>query len=53
MCTSQHGFSVCRLQEFAPSDEELSAYRKGEDWDPEKAKELVRLKVGAGSVFRR
>ncbi|KAH9510258.1 Sperm-associated antigen 7 [Bulinus truncatus] len=27
-------------KEFAPSDEELLAYRKGEQWDPEKNKEL-------------
>ncbi|KAI0219957.1 Sperm-associated antigen 7 [Lamellibrachia satsuma] len=31
-------------KEFAPSDEELVAYRKGDEWDPEKAKELVRQK---------
>ncbi|KAL8597672.1 hypothetical protein ACOMHN_012639 [Nucella lapillus] len=31
-------------KEFAPSDEELLAYRRGEDWDPEKAKEMARLK---------
>ncbi|KAK0061191.1 sperm-associated antigen 7, partial [Biomphalaria pfeifferi] len=29
-------------KEFAPSDEELLAYRKGEEWDPEKNKELQR-----------
>lgn len=28
-------------KEFAPSDEELLAYRRGEVWDPEKAKELA------------
>ena len=32
-------------QEFAPSDDELAAYRKGEEWDPEKAKELAKQKV--------
>lgn len=32
------------LQEFAPSDEELAAYRKGEVWDPDKAKELAKQK---------
>ena len=38
--------SLCfPVQEFAPSDEELAAYRKGEEWDPEKAKELLRMKV--------
>ncbi|XP_076451448.1 sperm-associated antigen 7 homolog [Babylonia areolata] len=31
-------------KEFAPSDEELLAYRRGEEWDPEKAKEMARLK---------
>jgi len=31
-------------KEFAPSDEELLAYRKGEVWNPEKAKEAARLK---------
>ena len=33
------------LQEFAPSDEELLAYRKDEEWDPEKAKQIVQQKV--------
>lgn len=32
-------------QEFAPSDEELEAYRKGEEWDPKLAEERKRLKV--------
>ncbi|KAM8974794.1 sperm-associated antigen 7 [Pelodytes ibericus] len=31
-------------KEFAPSDEELEAYRKGEEWDPIKAEEKRRLK---------
>ncbi|XP_005110156.1 sperm-associated antigen 7 homolog [Aplysia californica] len=31
-------------KEFAPSDEELLAYRRGEEWDPEKAKEMEKLK---------
>jgi len=31
-------------KEFAPTDDELLAYRKGEDWTPEKAKEVARLK---------
>ncbi|XP_069105408.1 sperm-associated antigen 7 homolog [Argopecten irradians] len=31
-------------KEFAPSDEELAAYRKGEVWDPDKAKELAKQK---------
>lgn len=29
-------------KEFAPTDEELAAYRKGEEWDPEKAKEMAK-----------
>lgn len=32
-------------QEFAPSDEELEAYRKGEKWDPKVAEQRRRLKV--------
>lgn len=31
-------------KEFAPSDEELLAYRKGEEYDPEKAKEQEKAK---------
>ncbi|KAK7093708.1 sperm-associated antigen 7 homolog [Littorina saxatilis] len=31
-------------KEFAPSDDELLAYRRGEAWDPEKAKEMAKLK---------
>uniref|UniRef100_A0A0B6ZU61 R3H domain-containing protein n=1 Tax=Arion vulgaris TaxID=1028688 RepID=A0A0B6ZU61_9EUPU len=31
-------------KEFAPSDEEVLAYRKGEKWDPEKAKEISKQK---------
>ncbi|XP_063302147.1 sperm-associated antigen 7 [Pelobates fuscus] len=34
-------------KEFAPSDEELDAYRKGEEWDPIKAEEKKRLKEQA------
>eukprot|EP00069_Balaena_mysticetus_P014220 bmy_08639T0 len=30
--------------EFAPSDEELDSYRRGEEWDPQKAEEKRRLK---------
>uniref|UniRef100_A0A8C1FPK6 Mitochondrial 2-oxoglutarate/malate carrier protein n=1 Tax=Cyprinus carpio carpio TaxID=630221 RepID=A0A8C1FPK6_CYPCA len=33
--------------EFAPSDEELEAYRKGEEWNPQKAEERRRLKEQA------
>ena len=32
-------------QEFAPSDEELESYRRGEEWDPQKAEEKRKLKV--------
>uniref|UniRef100_A0A8C6FIJ0 Sperm associated antigen 7 n=1 Tax=Moschus moschiferus TaxID=68415 RepID=A0A8C6FIJ0_MOSMO len=31
-------------KEFAPSDEELDSYRRGEEWDPQKAEEKRRLK---------
>nr|XP_020655437.1 sperm-associated antigen 7 [Pogona vitticeps] len=31
-------------KEFAPSDEELEAYRRGEEWDPQQAEEKRRLK---------
>ncbi|XP_060577223.1 sperm-associated antigen 7 homolog [Ruditapes philippinarum] len=32
-------------KEFAPSDEELLAYRREEEWDPEKAKQIAQLKA--------
>lgn len=32
-------------KEFAPSDEELLAYRKGEEWNPEKVKEEAQQKL--------
>lgn len=38
-------FDCLVMKEFAPSDEELEAYRKGEEWDPKKAEERRRLKV--------
>ena len=38
-------FHLVLLQEFAPSDEELEAYRKGEEWDPKLAEQRRRLKV--------
>lgn len=38
-------FDCLVMKEFAPSDEELEAYRKGEEWDPQKAEERRRLKV--------
>ena len=31
-------------KEFAPSDEELDSYRRGEEWDPKKAEEKWKLK---------
>uniref|UniRef100_A0A8C7W9Z2 Sperm-associated antigen 7 homolog n=1 Tax=Oncorhynchus mykiss TaxID=8022 RepID=A0A8C7W9Z2_ONCMY len=34
-------------KEFAPSDDELEAYRKGEEWDPQKAEYRRRLKEQA------
>uniref|UniRef100_A0A672ZJ16 Sperm-associated antigen 7 homolog n=2 Tax=Sphaeramia orbicularis TaxID=375764 RepID=A0A672ZJ16_9TELE len=34
-------------KEFAPSDEELEAYRKGEEWDPQLAEQRRRLKEQA------
>lgn len=37
-------------QEFAPSDEELEAYRKGEEWDPKLAEQRRRLKVRLDTV---
>ncbi|KAJ6654910.1 hypothetical protein lerEdw1_006381 [Lerista edwardsae] len=33
-----------RLSEFAPLDEELEAYRRGEEWDPQQAEEKRRLR---------
>lgn len=39
------GFHVVPWQEFAPSDEELEAYRNGEEWDPKLAEQRRRLKV--------
>uniref|UniRef100_A0A452UDX3 Sperm associated antigen 7 n=1 Tax=Ursus maritimus TaxID=29073 RepID=A0A452UDX3_URSMA len=34
-------------KEFAPSDEELDSYRRGEEWDPQKAEEKRKLKVSS------
>lgn len=34
-------------QEFAPSDDELESYRRGEEWDPQKAEEKRKLKVSS------
>ncbi len=40
-------------QEFAPSDEELAAYKKGEEWDPEKAKHEAKLRVTIIKIYRK
>ena len=38
--------NVCKMsQEFAPTDDELSAYRRGEEWDAERAKQEAKMKV--------
>lgn len=42
---SETNFHLVLRQEFAPSDEELEAYRKGEEWDPQVAEQRRRLKV--------
>merc|ERR1711976_679237 len=39
-------------KEFAPCDEDLAAYKRGEEWDPEKAKQLA-LKKEAEEAERR
>lgn len=36
---------IVTLQEFAPCDDELSAYRKGEEWNEEKAQQLATQRV--------
>jgi hypothetical protein len=33
-------------REFAPGDDELAALRRGEEWDPEKAKLLAQKVMG-------
>lgn len=38
-------------KEFAPSDDELAAYRKGEEWDPEKAKAAARQRELAAAAL--
>uniref|UniRef100_A0A023G613 Putative actin-binding protein n=1 Tax=Amblyomma triste TaxID=251400 RepID=A0A023G613_AMBTT len=38
-------------KEFAPSDEELAAYRRGEEWDPEKAKAAARERELAAAAL--
>ena len=51
----QDRYVMCWKKEFAPSDEEIQAYRKEEEWDPEKAKlaakqkEIDRLQAEADS----
>lgn len=44
-------FRLMLWQEFAPSDEELEAYRKGEEWDPKVAEQRRRLKVRQSACF--
>lgn len=44
--TPVSGRELTLAQEFAPSDEELEAYRRGEEWDPARAGERRRLRVG-------
>lgn len=39
------------MKEFAPLDEELEAYRNGEEWDPQKAEERRKLKVRGHLYF--
>lgn len=46
-------FLFCGGQEFAPSDEELEAYRKGMEWDPLKAEEKRRLKVSSVCTMKK
>lgn len=38
-------------KEFAPSDDELAAYRKGEEWDPEKAKAAAKERELAAAAL--
>ncbi|XP_053378681.1 sperm-associated antigen 7 homolog [Mercenaria mercenaria] len=40
----QDRYAMIWKKEFAPSDEELLAYRRDEEWDPEKAKQIAQLK---------
>ncbi len=39
------------MQEFAPIDDELAAYRKGEEWNKEKAEELAKQRVRRYIMF--
>ncbi|KAF3813457.1 hypothetical protein GH733_018610 [Mirounga leonina] len=43
VCGTSTPWFLCP-QEFAPSDEELDSYRRGEEWDPQKAEEKRKLK---------
>ena len=45
ICANKNEYGICMLQEFAPSDEELLAYRKDEEWAPEKAKRILKQRV--------
>ncbi|XP_071805672.1 sperm-associated antigen 7 homolog [Asterias amurensis] len=38
-------FIILFKKEYAPTDDELDAYRRGETWDAEKAKELAKQKA--------
>ncbi|XP_022090154.1 sperm-associated antigen 7-like [Acanthaster planci] len=46
-------FIILFKKEFAPTDDELDAYRRGETWDAEKAKELAKQKLLAEEDQRR
>ncbi|XP_033097721.1 sperm-associated antigen 7-like [Anneissia japonica] len=43
--TDDERYVMLFKKEYAPSDEELEAYRRGEEWSPEIAKEKARLKA--------
>ncbi|PIK46070.1 putative sperm-associated antigen 7 [Apostichopus japonicus] len=39
-------------KEYAPTDEELNGYRRGETWDPEEAKELAKQRADEAEETR-
>ncbi len=39
------------FQEFAPCDDELLAYRKGEEWDPLQGKAQAQISVSHGTHY--
>ena len=41
-------FKLLDFQEYAPTDDELDAYRRGETWNAEKAKDLAKQRVITG-----